>query len=813
MDRFICIHGHFYQPPRENPWLESVELQDSAYPYHDWNERITAECYALNAASRILDGEGYILQLVNNYSKMSFNFGPTLLAWMEKSAPDVYEAVLEADALSRQMFSGHGSAIAQAYNHMILPLATRHDKETQVIWGIRDFQRRFGRDPEGMWLPEAAVDLETLDVLSLQGIKFTILAPRQAHRVRPLNGGPWRDVRHGKIDPTMAYRCSVPSGGEITLLFYDGPISQALAFEGLLDNGEALSHRLLGAFSHDRSHAQLVHIATDGESYGHHHRHGDMALAYAIHYIESNNLAQVTNYGCFLERNPPAHEVEIFENTSWSCIHGIERWRKNCGCNSGGYPEWNQGWRKPLREALDWMRDTLEPAYEAEAALHLADPWHARNDYIEVILDRSSENMSRFFARHALRELTPSERITILRLLELQRHLMLMYTSCGWFFDELSGLETVQVIQYAGRALQLAKQLFGEAVVPRFKQLLSKAKSNLPEHGDARAIFEKWVSPAMLDLIRVGAHFAVSSLFEDDAEKCLPGPYRASIEDYRLTKAGRASLLVGKARFTSSVTEKASTLSFGVLHLGDHNLNCGVRESQGDEAYAELVGEMSNAFDVADFAAIIRLMDRHFGTSSYSLTSLFRDEQRKVLDTILQLPLSEANAAYSQTYDHYAGLMRFLKGSGLPVPRALDKAAEFVLDARICQSFRAGDLDPAIVNPLLEEARLAAVPLDTPTLEYAARKGFEGLGHQLMEEPRDMERLERLNTAAELIQSLPFEINLRRIQNVCYEILQRVYPEMRQEAEMGDEQSLQWTAVFQDLARKLFLKVNDTTLY
>lgn len=808
MDRFICIHGHFYQPPRENPWLEAVELQDSAYPYHDWNERITAECYAPNATSRILDAEGYILQLVNNYAKMSFNFGPTLLAWMEKNAQDVYAAILEADQLSREIFSGHGSAMAQAYNHMIMPLATSSDKETQIIWGFRDFQHRFGRAPEGMWLPETAVDLETLDIMAGHGIKFTVLAPRQARRVRPMGEHSWRDVREGRIDPTIPYRCLLPSGRDITLFFYDGPISQAIAFEGLLGSGEALSHRLLGAFSEGRSHAQLVHIATDGESYGHHHRKGDMALAYAIHYIESNKLAQITNYGYYLELYPPTHDVEIFENSSWSCVHGIERWKADCGCNGRGYPNWNQAWRKPLREAFDWMRDTLEPAYESAAGPLLTDPWLARNDYIELILDRSPENVERFVRRHAVGSPTESERVTIFRLLELQRHLMLMYTSCGWFFDDLSGLETVQVIQYAGRALQLAKQLFGEVVEPRFLQLLSRAKSNIPEHRDGRTIYKKWVAPATLDLVRVGAHYAISSLFEEDTDKRLPGPYRAICEDYRISKAGRATLVVGRARFVSSVTEKASTLSFSVLHLGDHNLNCGVREYQGEERYAILVEEMSKAFAGADFADIIRLMDRHFGMSSYSLTSLFSDEQRKVLDMILQPPLLEAEAAYSQIYDHHAVLMRFLKSSGLPVPPPLDRAAEFVLNARICGSFRDGAFQPQAINPLLEEATLADVPLDTTTIEYAARKGFEDLGRQLLETPQDLERLESLNVAAELIRSLPFEINLRKIQNICYEILQRIYPEMRPKADGGDDESLQWIRVFRDLAKKLFIKVN-----
>jgi alpha-amylase/alpha-mannosidase (GH57 family) len=808
MQRFICIHGHFYQPPRENPWLEAVELQDSAYPYHDWNEKITAECYAPNARSRILDRQGYILRFVNNYSKMSFNIGPTLLAWMDKNAPEVYRSIIEADQLSVKMFQGHGSAMAQSYNHMIMPLATRRDKETQIIWGLKDFERRFCRNAEGMWLPEMAFDLETLDIMAAHGIKFSILAPRQAHYVRPLTEGWWQDVSGEKIDPTMAYKCVLPSGRNIALFFYDGPISQAVAFEGLLGSGEAFAHRLLAAFSNERSHAQLVHIATDGESYGHHHRKGDMALAYAMHYIESNKLAEITNYSYYLERHPPTHEVKLFENSSWSCVHGISRWKADCGCNSGGRPSWNQAWRKPLRVAFDWLRDTVCPAYESVAFPLLIDPWQARNDYINVILDRSPEKVGEFIACQSLRSLTQPERITVLRLLELQRHLMLMYTSCGWFFDELSGIETVQVIQYAGRSLQLSTKLFGNLIENRFLQLLSAAKSNIPEHRDGRTIFEKWVRPTMLDLARVGAHYAVSSLFEEDDSKWLTGPYLAKCEDYRITKSGRASLVVGRARFISSITEKTSILSFSVLHLGDHNLNCGVREYQGEDKYAKLAEEMFNVFGQADFATIIRLMDQHFGTSSYSLTSLFYDEQRKVLDMILQIPIMETEAAYSQIYDHYATLMSFLKGAGIPVPLALDRVAEFVLNARLCRSFDNESFGPQVVNPLLEEARLADVQLDTTTIEYAARKGFENLGRTLLDIPLDTERLKRLNVAAELILSLPFEINLRTLQNICYEILQRVYPDMLRKARDGDDQSIQWILTFQELAERLFIRIN-----
>jgi alpha-amylase/alpha-mannosidase (GH57 family) len=385
MERYICIHGHFYQPPRENPWLEAIEFQDSAYPYHDWNERITAECYATNAVSRILDGDDQIADLVNNYSKISFNFGPTLLSWLEENAADVYQAILEADRESQKNFLGHGSALAQAYNHMILPLANRRDRFTQIHWGIRDFEHRFGRKPEGMWLPETAVDLETLDILAELGICFTVLAPYQASRVRRIGARNWRDISGGRIDPTMAYEQRLPSGRKIALFFYDGPISRAVAFERLLTRGEHFAQRLVGAFSEKRTWPQLLHIATDGESYGHHHRFGDMALAYALHYIESNDLAHLTNYGEYLEKCPPTHQVEIFEKTSWSCAHGVDRWWSDCGCNSGGRPGWNQAWRTPLRNSLDWLRDNLAPVYEEKARQFLKAPWEARDAYIGVI--------------------------------------------------------------------------------------------------------------------------------------------------------------------------------------------------------------------------------------------------------------------------------------------------------------------------------------------------------------------------------------------------------------------------------------------
>ncbi|HEX8924892.1 MAG TPA: DUF3536 domain-containing protein, partial [Terriglobales bacterium] len=554
MERYVCIHSHFYQPPRENPWLEAIELQDSAEPYHDWNERVAAECYTPNAKARILSSDGRIDKIVNNYSSISFNFGPTLLSWMEEKAPDTYELILEADRRSLERFSGHGNAIAQVYNHMIMPLANARDKRTQVQWGLRDFQVRFGRDPEGMWLAETGLDIDSLEALADNGIKFTILAQHQARGVRKLGqGGKFRNVEGSKIDPTRAYVCKLPSGRSINLFFYDGPISQAVAFEGLLRNGENFAKRVIGGFSDARDWPQLMHIATDGETYGHHHRYGEMALAYALEYIQSNHLATLTNYGEYLEKNPPTHEVEIINNTSWSCAHGVERWRSDCGCNSGMKAGWKQNWRAPLRSALDFLREDLAAPFEQEAAKLLKDPWSARDAYINVVLDREPQSLDKFLAEHGANIETREAETRALQWLEMQRHLMLMYTSCGWFFDELSGVETVQVIMYASRALQLARELLGRDLEPHFLELLGRAQSNVTGFGSGADIYRRWVKPATLDLLKVGAHYAISSLF-DGADSHSIFCYDVNLHDAYQEASGRARFVAGHATVCSRIT-------------------------------------------------------------------------------------------------------------------------------------------------------------------------------------------------------------------------------------------------------------------
>jgi alpha-amylase/alpha-mannosidase (GH57 family) len=807
VEKYICIHGHFYQPPRENPWLEAIELQDSAYPYHDWNERITAECYAQNAASRRLDGEGKIVEIVNNYSKISFNMGPTLLSWMETNSPDTYREVLEADRQSQERFSGHGSAIAQVHNHMILPLANRQDKYTQVSWGIRDFEHRFGRKPEGMWLPETAVDWETLEVLAELGIKFTILAPYQAVRVRKIGERRWQDVTGGAIDPSRAYLARLPSRKTINLFFYDGPISRAVAFEQLLNRGEDFADRLLGAFSEERDWPQLLHIATDGESYGHHHRRGDMALAYGLHYIETNGLAQLTNYGEFLENHTPTHEVVIAENTSWSCAHGIERWRSNCGCNTGGRPNWNQEWRAPLRASLDWLRDALAPAYEERARTLLKDPWAARNDYINVVLDRSPAVLDEFLSKHAEHSLGPEEKITATKLLELQRHAMLMYTSCGWFFDELSGIETVQVIQYAGRAVQLAQELFGDSFESQFLELLEQAKSNIRAHRNGRWIYEHFVKPAMVDLTKVAAHYAVSSLFEEYTQQSSIYIYSVESLDYQTFEAGRSRLAIGQARITHQFIPESVTLDFGVLHLGDHNLNADVREHQGPEAYQKMVQELSETFAHAEFPEIIRVMDQHFGESSHSIRSLFKDEQRKVLGQILESTLSGIEAVYRQQYEANYSLMRFLIDLGNPIPKALHAAAEVIVNTDLRTCLATSELDTERINRLLEEASSSNLSLDNEGLGLLLRQTIETMMDQFANAPAEDSILGQLVEAVALAHSMPFEVDLWKSQNLYYEMLQGTYPHFQGLAQKGNTAAQEWVSQFVALGERLSVKV------
>ena len=503
-NKHLCIHGHFYQPPRENPWLNAIELQRSALPYHDWNERVTRECYGPNARARLLENGGRIQSLVNNYEYMSFNFGPTLLSWLEKTQPWIYAQILAADLVSRGRYQGHGNALAQVFNHIIMPLATRSDKLTQIRWGLADFMHRFGRRAEGMWLAETAVDTETLGLMSMEGVKFTILSPDQADMVRPVNrgtgSGRWEDVSGGRIDISKPYLARVDGSGQrfMSIFFYHGALSRAVAYERLLASGAGFLARIRDAFNPDAQGPELVSLATDGESYGHHFKFGDMALTWLFDNLKENDGISLTNYGSYLERFPPQYEVKIIENSSWSCAHGVERWRSDCGCNVTHTPGWNQAWRAPLREGLDWLADRLSSIFVDRGERLFKYPWEARDDYIAVILDPSVRNRDLFLDRNARRHLDGEGRAEALQLLESQRMSLYMFTSCGWFFDDISGLEATQVLKYSSRAIDLVREWAGIDLTAGLLRFLAEANSNAPAYRDGAEVYREMVLPSRI---------------------------------------------------------------------------------------------------------------------------------------------------------------------------------------------------------------------------------------------------------------------------------------------------------------------------
>jgi alpha-amylase/alpha-mannosidase (GH57 family) len=773
--RFVCIHGHFYQPPRENPWLETVETQDTAAPYHDWNERICAECYAPNGAARVVNAKNQITRIVNNYARISFNFGPTLLSWLRENAPRTCRMILDGENRSRQRYRGHSSAMAQVYNHMILPLAAARDRNTQIRWGIADYESSFGAPPEGMWLPETAADTATLEALATNGIKFTVLAPHQCKRIRPLKGeGEWTDTPNATVDTTHPYLVRFASGASIAIFFYNGPVSRAIAFEGLLESGDNLAARLKAGFK-DTAHLQLVHVATDGESYGHHHRYGEMALAYALRLLEQDKTVKLTNYASFLEQFPPEFECEIVEDTSWSCVHGIERWRSDCGCN-GGKAGWNQAWRAPLRQALDELRDALVPLTEREGGKLFNDVWAARDAYIQVVLDRGTESVDRFFAAHQARPLLGSERVSALKLMEMQRHAQLMYTSCGWFFDDIAGIETVQIIAYAARVLQLAQQLFGEQAAPlepAFLARLAKARSNKPGAGDGARIYKKGVDTMELHLEQVAAHYAISSVFSSFADETDLFCYRVRRISNEIHTSGRGRLALGRVHVASAITGHAQGFSFAVLHFGDQNITAAVKayDDTGAAAFEAFSAEAAGYVQRADFPEVIRLLDRFYGHADYSLTSLFSDEQRRIVKLILNSTLWDIENSLTTIYQDHASLLHYLSQAGLPKPPALTLAAGFAINAGLRRTLEGEPIDIAQLRSLLSLAKADQVPLESATLSYIADQRMKRAMVELQMSSGSLEMLDRALVLARTLTELPFDLNLWQAQNIWYEIL------------------------------------------
>ncbi len=680
-DIFLTIHGHFYQPPRENPWLEAIELQDSALPFHDWNERINKECYNPNSVSKIVDSRNRILDVVNNYEYMSYNFGPTLLSWLEHFAPLTYERIIKADIESIPQHNGHGNAIAQVYNHMIMPLANEHDKQTQIKWGIRDFEYRFGRKPEGMWLAETAVDDATLRILEENGIKFTILSPYQADKFKKKGDKDWTDVSWGNIDPARSYRYNIKSapGKFIDLFFYDGAISRSVAFDELLKDGNKFSKRLKEGVSDCRDYPQLVNIATDGESYGHHTKFGDMALAYVLKIKAKDEGFTITNYAEYLDKYRSDCEVEIKQASSWSCFHGVGRWKEDCGCSTGGHPGWNQMWRKPLRDALDYLRDELAVVFEENGKKYFDNVWDVRNNYIDVILDRSDMSIKNFQQANFHKDLSDEDKVSAMELLEIQRQAMLMYTSCGWFFSEISGIETVQIMKYAARAMQLASKFTDKNLEENFLNILSQAKSNIPEHGTGKDIYERFVKPSVVTTKQIASLWALSSLYQDFEDEEQVYCYTVKKKAYKKVHKGTSSFIVGHIDIQSKITLQKSNLMFALIQYSGGDFHCAIKEYSDDIEFNKIKNDLVKIYLMNTLTEIIRAMDEYFGKEYFTLKDIFIEERRKILQILLKGKLEKFSQIYQQMYDEGKGAIYNLQGLGLNIPDEFKISAGYAL--------------------------------------------------------------------------------------------------------------------------------------
>jgi alpha-amylase/alpha-mannosidase (GH57 family) len=797
---YVVIHGHFYQPPRENPWIEQIEVETSAHPYHDWNTRITAECYRPNEAARVYDGQRRILDIVNNYEHLSFNFGPTLLSWLEDQAPETYEKILEADRLSLAAL-GHGNALAQAYNHVILPLANPRDRETQIIWGLEDFQQRFRRPAAAMWLPETAVNYPTLGSLADQGMKFIILSPYQAKRVRPLAGGDWQAVQGHTLDTTQAYRCFLPEGKgrrskprHLEVFFYNGDVAADLSFGDLLQDSYRLAERLVEEFSPGRFRPQILHVATDGENYGHHKKFGELALAHVISVALPQKGFKLTNYAAFLELAPPKLEVELYlgpegQGSSWSCAHGVGRWQENCGCSTGGLPTWNQRWRAPLRESFDFLSKRLAALFEIEGQKYFRDPWAARNAYIQVLLDRSQPVLAEFFSRQGVPNLTERDWMPALKLLEMQRHALLMYTSCGWFFADLSGLETLQVIKYAARALQLGQGFTAEPLEEPFLKILERGISNIPEEGSGRTIYERRVKPAVVDYPKVANQWVISWL-KDLERKCPTSIYHYRAEPQDLEERTQGSLLfaAGRLNLSSGITLESHSLAFYTAFLGSYLYRTQIQPAPAAREFKTLKSEFFQILEKTP-EDLIPSMVRRLGERYYSFHDIFQDEKMEVFQNLLSQNQEEALVLISHNFEETRGLLKAMATERLPLPRLYRALGEITLNRRLVELLRKMEPEPdqlAASEDILEVVQDA----ELMGLKLESGEGARILGRIMQHHLLDLaakfqtETAIRVKQFLDLVNRIPITLEVTEAQSFMFSLMKERFPAVAARAPM-----------------------------
>jgi alpha-amylase/alpha-mannosidase (GH57 family) len=707
----LIIHGHFYQPPRENPWTGFIDDQSSAYPYANWNERIYRECYKPNAYARIYDGtSGEVEDIVNNYEFINFNFGPTLFSWIERYHQRIYQKILQAEKKSLELFSGHSNAIAQVYNHIILPLASERDKRTQIRWGIMDYEYRFNHKPEAMWLSETACNDDTLSCLIDEQLSYVILAPQQAWHVRPLNNSslPWVDVSNGDIDTGMPYRYFQRNGSGkfIDIFFYNANIAKLIAFDGALASSQSLVSKLLQF----KGNGNLVQIATDGESYGHHTKFGDRTLAYALKVEALKAGFYITNYGEFLEKNPPIMEVEIKsgkneEGTSWSCIHGVDRWKDDCGCHTGGGKNWNQQWRMPLRQALDFLRDYIAQLFESQKGILFQEPWESRDAYMKTLLDARISKEG-FILSQAPKKISDVEIIQALTWLEIQRNGMFMYTSCAWFFNDISGIETVQVLKYAERIFDLLECLNIETKKEEFLAMLSLAKSNISEFGNGATIYNRFVQPSKVATQDIVAHLALSRSVINVKSEGEFGDYGYVFSNTRDEIQGKLHLTTGVVEIQSKLTLDRKSYQYAALYLGGVDFHGVVRPTQTMSEFEECMDYIWTKFYTASLPQILRIIQEKFNSHEYGIEHLISGNRTEIFRSIFGILISNFSEKYTQLYEENKRSLEILRTAGFELPVELKAAAEFTLGKKLEKEIQNQDWkkDPHKYKKIIEIA-------------------------------------------------------------------------------------------------------------
>ncbi|MEO6391156.1 MAG: DUF3536 domain-containing protein [Pyrinomonadaceae bacterium] len=784
MPTSLIIHGHFYQPPRENPWTDQIDLQAGAAPFTNWNERIFAECYRANAFARVSDGYGRVEQIINNYANINFNFGPTLLSWMERHHPRVYQRIIAADSESVRLNGGHGNAIAQGYHHAILPLCNERDRLTEIRWGLADFRFRYGREAESIWLPETACDAKTLSALIEAGLKYVILSPHQAERVRPLKGGTWRDVSNGSIDPSHPYSVVHPdaTGRSIAVFFYDGALAREIAFEGALASSHGLVERFVGA---TRGDGDLVHTATDGESYGHHYKFGDRTLAYALQVEAASRGFRVTNYSKYLAENSPIWEVEIKagptgEGTAWSCSHGVGRWSRDCGCQSGAPEGWNQKWRTPLRLALEFLRDAAAAQFESVGAEILADPWGARDDYIQLMVDPAASR-EWFYERNGKPNLNEPGRVRGLALLEMQRSSLMMFTSCGWFFNDISGIETVQILLYAGRVLERLERLGMVSPRDEFLERLAEAKSNALTEGNGADIFRRNVAAAQVSPERVAANIALTGLAARGDKSSRVASYFYSESSGRVEQNGRITLSTVQISLADQYTGELSAFAVGALHFGDVDFYCAVHPSISLEDFKYRSDLVWNEFPTASLPRLLRLVQEQFGPDEFGLEHLLADGRARISRVVFDHLVERFSDSYEKLYEDNRRNIEILQQAGFDLPTELRAAVEFTVARRFETALRefqdTGDLAAwqralTIGNQVVEKG----YRVRRTVIVHMFEEMITRLARRAVSDPESAS----VNTAIELTHlanRLKLEVNVDRAQEAMYDAMTDQVPD------------------------------------